>query len=77
MGETGLREVPEECLQCPEKTACLRRALESPEGLMVQGAALERTPPKGLLGRLRRWSERKDLDRRIREKQGEKRTWWR
>ena len=77
MGEAGLREVPEQCLRCSEKTPCLREALGTPEGLAVRSEAWDRMPARGLVDKLRRWSGRKELDRRIKEKLGKKRTWWR
>jgi hypothetical protein len=77
MGPGGLREVPEGCLNCSDRTACLREALQTPEGFAVRGEVLDRQGPRGVVGRLRRWSHRKELDRRIQEKQGKKRRWWR
>ena len=70
MGEEGLREVVPACLQCPEKKACLQEALKTREGLEFRSDLLDRLPVRGLAGRLRRWSEKKTLSRRIKQDKG-------
>jgi hypothetical protein len=50
--------------------ACLQVALETKEGLIFRGEILDRSPARGLAGKLKRWSERKELSRLMKEKQG-------
>lgn len=71
MGKEGLREVREECFECPHKTPCLRAALQTKEGLEMRSERLQGIREGGLLGRLRRWSRKKELARLIKEKEGE------
>ena len=70
MGEDGLRETVTTCFDCPEKVDCLRVALATKEGLMFRSKILDRAPAGGLAGRIRRWSEKKQLSRLLKEKQG-------
>lgn len=67
MGAQGLREVPSECFGCSRKTACLRTALSTPEGVRVQVEMVERAASKGMMGRFERWSRKKELSRLLRE----------
>lgn len=69
MGEPGLREVPPRCRDCPEKVPCLAEALRTAEGIRLQQRTLDRSPATGFIEKIRRWSERKDLHRRLQEKQ--------
>ena len=73
VGPRGLREVVPSCFGCPERKACLQAALHTREGLDLRREVLDRSPAKGLVGRIKRWSERKELSRRMREKEGRKR----
>ena len=68
VSERGMREVVAECFQCPEKVPCLKKALASVEGLKMRGEILDRTPATGVIGRLKRWSQRKELSRLMDEK---------
>jgi len=70
MGKEGLREVPADCLECPDKKGCLQTALTTRKGLTFKCEILERAPAKGLVGWLKRWSEKKVLTRRIQEEKG-------
>ena len=73
MGGEGLREVVPACFSCPERTACLQAALDTREGLGLRRELVDRAPAGGLMGRLRRWSERKEISRLMKErKSGEK-----
>ncbi len=63
MGPEGLREVVPVCFECTQKTDCLKAALKTEEGVELRSEILDRTPATGLLGRIRRWSERKSLSR--------------
>ncbi|MCF8061887.1 MAG: hypothetical protein K9M82_05175 [Deltaproteobacteria bacterium] len=66
MGEQGLREVPEACFACPERTACMRVAMRTKQGIAMQEDALDRSPASGLRGRILRWSRKKELERMAR-----------
>lgn len=72
-GDGDLREVPPECFQCPEKVSCLKAALDTREGAEMRAEILERAPARGLVGRIKRWSQRKALSRSVdREKKKSK-----
>ena len=60
----GLREVPADCMSCTEKVQCLKKSLETKEGILMR---LDKKPvhEKGLKSRIKRWSERKYLSRLI------------
>lgn len=68
MGKEGLREVREECFRCPLKTPCLKAALVTREGLEMRSQNLERMVEIGLVGRLKRWSRKKELSKLMKEK---------
>jgi hypothetical protein len=68
MGEHGLRDTPESCLPCYCKTACLRSALEKTNGLKVKEEKIDRAYAAGMIGFLERWSQKKELDRKIKQK---------
>ena len=63
VGKEGLREIVPECFDCPHKKACLQAALETKEGIDFRGEVLDRTPAGGIAGRLKRWSDKKQLSR--------------
>ncbi len=63
LGDSGLREVPPECFQCPERVSCLKAALDTREGAEMRAGILERAPAKGWVGRIKRWSHKKTLSR--------------
>lgn len=66
-GKEGLREVVPACLECPDKKSCLQAALQTEEGFRLRREVLDRSPAEGLMGRLKRWSERKELSRLSRQ----------
>ena len=70
MGEEGLREVGPSCQACPHGKACLQAALMTREGIRLRSEVLERAERKGLIGRLRRWSDKKALHRLMKEAEG-------
>ncbi len=72
MGKEGLREVVPACFDCADKVSCLREAMETEQGLKFKGEIIRRSPTKGLADRLRRWSENKELNRRLTLKKGNK-----
>ena len=67
-GESGLRESPPQCFQCPERTDCLKAALKTKEGLTMKGEVLDRAAASGMVGRFKRWSRKKELHRLMKEK---------
>ena len=71
-GDGGLREIPPGCLQCPERTPCLKAALCTKEGLEMKAEILERAAATGMVGRLQRWSQKKELHRLMKEQEKKK-----
>ena len=67
VGESGLREVPSLCQGCYERVLCLKAALRTQEGLELRERFLERSERAGMLGRLERWSRKKELNRLMNE----------
>ncbi|MBU4318668.1 MAG: hypothetical protein KKF30_15530 [Proteobacteria bacterium] len=61
-GEDGLRHSPGTCLDCGEKTDCLRAALSHHQGLEVKSEMLDRAYHSGLVGFWKRWSMKKNLE---------------
>ena len=66
--ENGFRESPETCFECPHKTDCLRAAMEQLAGLKLREAQVDRAYESGVIGFMRRWSHKKDLQRRMQTK---------
>jgi len=73
VGEKDLREIVPECFNCPNRIVCLRAALSSQEGLEMRAALLDRAADRGLVGRLQRWSQKKELSRLLKEGKKKKR----
>jgi hypothetical protein len=71
MGTEGLREVPPICFECAKKKACLQTALTTKKGLALRSEIADRAPVKGIVGRLKRWSEKKTLTQLTKHKEGE------
>ena len=67
-GEDGFRNTPPACGTCSHKTECLRAAMEGIGGLKMQEEFVDRAYSVGMINFLERWSQKKDLKRRIREK---------
>lgn len=63
MGAEGLREIAHECRPCPEKVLCLKQAVSTREGIQMRESVLDRAAMGGLVGRLSRWSQKKELNR--------------
>jgi hypothetical protein len=61
MGQDGLRHSPNTCLDCTEKTHCLRSALSHKNGVEVKSEMLDRAYHSGLVGFWKRWSMKKNL----------------
>ena len=74
--DSGLREVPSGCFECPDHVLCLRKAISTKEGIGMRAERLDRTPAKGFRGRLKRWSEKKELSRQMEEKRKKGQKWW-
>ena len=71
MGAEGVREVPPGCIGCSFRIACLRAALLTPDGVQMRFEMVDRAASKGMMGRLERWSRKKELSRLVR-KEGKK-----
>lgn len=76
MGREGLREIAPGCFECPQRKECLQAALRTKEGLELRSQALYRASGKGLVARLKRWSEKKELSRLQELQKGEKKWPW-
>ena len=63
VSDSGLREIVPECFNCPERVSCLKEALSTEEGIEMRSEILDRAPTRGLTGRLKRWSQKKELSR--------------
>lgn len=63
MGDDGLRNTPDSCMACDEKTECLRAAMERPSGIEVREEMVDRAYSSGRLGFFQRWSRRKSFSR--------------
>jgi len=74
--ESGLRETPSECFECPDRVLCLRNAISTEEGIGMMAEKIDQTPAKGFRERLKRWSERKELSRQMEKKREKGRKWW-
>ena len=70
MGDKGLREIVPACYDCRDKKACLEAALLTKEGLAFKREILKRSPVKGLVGRIRRWSELKTINKLMEGEKG-------
>lgn len=70
MGRDGLREIVPTCFDCPDRVACLRASLQTKEGFELRGQALDRSSAGGIAGRIKRWSEKKELSRLEKEREG-------
>ncbi|MFZ5564033.1 MAG: hypothetical protein ACOZBW_08260 [Thermodesulfobacteriota bacterium] len=64
MGADGLRHTPDTCMACAWKTACLRAAIKSKDGLVLDEEKVDRAYASGNMGFFERWSKRKTLKRR-------------
>jgi len=69
-GGDGLRSSPDACMQCPEKTGCLRTAMQGGGGIDVREAKVDRAYSAGMMGFFERWSKKKELDARRKLKDG-------
>ena len=63
LGEDGLRHSPESCLECLDKTDCLRTGLKGEAGLKVHQEQIDRSYDSGMIGFMERWSKKKTISR--------------
>ena len=68
LGKEGLRKIVSSCHRCCDLKTCLKAALDTKEGLALRSEVLERAPTNGLVGRLTRWSGKKELSRLMKHK---------
>jgi len=61
LGDSGIREVRERCIDCPLRVECLKSALETEEGLRMREELLRRAPRGGIVDWVKRWSDKKML----------------
>ena len=72
MQADGLRETPPACMVCHCKTECLRTAIGRAGGVTVEEERVDRAYAAGAMSFLDRWSQRKRLHRKRKERSGEK-----
>jgi hypothetical protein len=72
VGENGIRNSPEACLECLHKTDCLRLAMKKSEGLRFQEECIDRAYESRMIGFLERWSKKKDVQRRLKGKRSKR-----
>jgi len=64
MGDDGLRHTPPICLECADKTECLRAGLRGQAGLKVHEEHIDQSYRSGMISFMERWSRKKSLERR-------------
>ena len=70
MGNEGFREIVPECFKCSERKECLQAALQTEQGFELRSEALDRSSSGGLMGSLKRWSDKKALSKRQKGQKG-------
>ena len=69
MTDSGLRQTPDDCFyHCPVKTRCLQAAMGTKDGAKVEEEILERGSKSGVINFFERWSRKKQLHRKIKDK---------
>jgi hypothetical protein len=68
LSDKGLREIVPECFDCSDRIPCLKGALKTKEGIEMRAGIMDRAPSQGLVNKIRRWSQKKDLNRLLEEK---------
>jgi hypothetical protein len=71
--DKGLREIVPECFDCPERISCLKKALNTKEGIEMRAEIMDRAHATGLIGRIRLWSHKKHLSLQAKEDEKKKR----
>jgi hypothetical protein len=74
MGKEGFRESPASCMACEHKTKCLSSALEGIDGFKAKEEFVDRAYTSGVISFLERWSQKKELSRKKKEKQKGRRS---
>jgi hypothetical protein len=64
LGDDGLRHTPPVCLNCSEKTPCLREAVQSKKGGLIREKFIEPADQSGLFRFFERWSRTKTLNQK-------------
>jgi len=64
----GLRNTPDECLECLHKTACLRSAMKGSGGVKVREEIVDRAYDSGMMNFVERWSKKKALKDQLKKK---------
>jgi hypothetical protein len=72
MQANGLRETPPACMVCHCKTECLRAAMRGHGGETVEEERVDRAYRAGAMSFLDRWSRKKSLHRKRRQRPGQK-----
>jgi len=70
MGNEGFREIVPECFKCSLRKECLQAALQTDQGFELRSEALDRSSSGGLMGSLKRWSDKKTLSKRQKGRKG-------
>lgn len=73
LGKKGDREIAPGCFECSERIPCLKAASRTKEGLEMRAETLNRAAASGLIGRLQRWSQKKELSRLMKQLQEKER----
>lgn len=68
VGDSGIREVTQKCMECPYRIECLRSALDTEEGIKMREEIMERVPVSSVGDWIKRWSEKKMLSKLKEEK---------
>ncbi len=64
MGKDGLRHSPEPCLECEQKTECLRTAIGRTGGVELEEEKVDRAYESGTIRFFERWAKKKSLSYR-------------
>jgi hypothetical protein len=72
-GKNGLRHSPETCIACFHKTECLKSAIRGSDGLAVRKEFVDRAYTSGAMSFLERWSQKKALHCKRKEKPKDRR----
>ena len=71
MGDEGFREIVPECFKCSDRKECLQKALKTEQGFQLRSDVLDRSSAGGLMGRLKRWSDKKALSKQQKQQEGD------
>jgi hypothetical protein len=71
MGKEDLRRSPDACVRCEHKTECLTTAMKNKSGLRFQEEMVDRAYRLKKITLFERWSRKKALHRKQKEKEEE------